>query len=351
MKSKLFFTLMILGLLTTDPLKCSAEIYWRISIKFIMGPALEMPAYGPFDPFTGAALNIQVINADLEGKGSPYRFQLIEAIAVPGISEFFGEPVNEDTRDALDAAAKADKDLYAWRDDAINVYVNGTSSGTYAGYCSFPSGGKEAIIVRADSSASTLFHETGHFFNLRHTHHGSVYDPDIGCNGGPYFAGDEDGCDDTLPDHPCFDRDGIAEHSFGNPYDALSAARKQLVDNTWLNLMAYHHEGTRITSDQWTRVDEATAEVRSYVVEQRHWFVDLNNGCDAPNGSRRCAFNSIGPFGILQSGGGPFPAVGDGVDAAAAGDLVRIHAGTYDESLTIAKAVTLRADHGLVTIR
>jgi hypothetical protein len=333
-------------------LPANASIQWRISIKFVLGPGLQMPAYGGLlDPFMAAELAILSINTDLEIKGSPYRLVLIEAIAVAGIDEFYAADVSHENAVSLDANAKADKDRYCWRDDAINVYINGTSSGTFAGYCSFPGSDRDVILIRADASTSTLFHEIGHFFNLRHTHSGSDYDAQIGCDGGTFIPGNSDGCDDTLPDLPCFDRDDIAMESYGQPYESVSNAEQVLVDNTWLNLMSYHKKGTVITPDQWARVDEATTDSRNHVVGPRHWFVDWNNGCASPNGSRCCAINGIGIFSQLQAGGGPFPTVFGAMDAAQSGDLLRIRQGTYPEGLLITKALTLQAEDGPVILR
>jgi hypothetical protein len=98
------------------------------------------------------------------------------------------------------------------------------------------------------------------------------------------------------------------------------------------NLMSYHHAGSEITADQWVRVTEATDGSRNHVAGIRHWFVDLNNGCDTPNGSRGCAMDGIPLFGLPMPmphyGGGPFPTVGEAIDAAESGDLLRIGAGS-----------------------
>jgi hypothetical protein len=351
MKTKLLIILAFWSWAALAP-QTQAITHWRISIKFILGPGLEMPAYAsPLNPFTAAETAILGINADLESKGSPYRLQLVEAIAVAGIDEYYAADVTHENTASLDADAKADMDRFCWREDAINVYINGTLSGTYAGYCSFPGWDKDVILLRANASTYTLFHEIGHFFNLRHTHHGSNYNAEEGCEGGSFFPGNDDGCDDTLPDLPCFNRDGIANASYGQPYNALSPAEKTLVDNTWLNLMSYHKKDTVITPDQWTRVDEASAGSRKHVVGPRHWFVNWENGCKNPNGSHCCAFISLNKFGFLQTGGGPFPTVSAAINAAGKGDLLRISKGTYPEKLTISKALTLRAEKGAVLMR
>ena len=353
MKTKHYLRTAIAGLCVIIASPSAAEIPWRMSVKLVLGPGFQqIPNYGYYspDPFVGVSNNVQWINVQLADKGSPYQIDLIEVMAISGIEEFFDKAVDSASRDELQAHAIAYPNLYGWREDAINVYILGTMSGTFVGYCSTAST-NHAILLRADSSARTFFHELGHFFDLLHTQQGSNYDAADGCEP-PYVAGTNDLCDDTLADHPCFDRDDIAETNYlGMAYDDLPSNHQQLVDNTWFNLMSYHKKGTVITSDQWERVEVASDEWRNYVVGQRHWFVDLGNTCNAPNGSRRCAYNDIILFGILQTGGGPFPSVGEGLDVAGSGDLIRIRSGTYHETLTLSQSVTLRAEDGQVIIR
>ena len=352
MNAKHFLGLAITGLWVIIAIPSVAEIPWRMSVKLVLGPGFQqIPNYGgnAVDPFVGVSNNVHWINVQLADNGSPYQIELIEVMAVSGMEDFYDREVDATSRDEMQANATEDPDLYAWRDDAINVYILGTMSGTYAGYCSISSN-NHAILLRADSSVSTFFHELGHFFDLRHTHVGSNYRAADGCEA-PYEAGGGDLCEDTLPDHPCFDRDGIAENYYlGLPYGDLLSDQQQLVDNTWFNLMSYHHEGTLITSDQWERVEVASNEWRNHVVGRRHWFVDLENTCTTPNGSRRCAYTSFDLNGVLRNGGGPFPTVGEGLDAAEAGDLLRIRTGSYQETLTISQSITLRAEGGSVII-
>jgi hypothetical protein len=244
----------------------------------------------------------------------------------------------------------ADPTLYGWRDDAINVYINGNTDGTFVGYCSIAGTGHHAILLRRDASDATFFHELGHLFGLWHTHQGSDYTPGEGCDG-IHAPGNGDSCEDTLPDHPCYERDDIAAHSYGDGYDGLTPVQQEPVDNTWYNLMSYHHVAVQVTPDQWDRVAEATAGERLNVSAARDWFVDLHNNCGEPTGGPVCGYTGYSWIGLLNPGGGPFPTVAQALDAAESGDRLRIRPGTYTETLTIDQAVTLTADGGPALLR
>jgi hypothetical protein len=75
------------------------------------------------------------------------------------------------------AAALADACRYAWRDDALNVYL---AAGAYSGWtgqwnlpCSFPHGTTGDLVVLSPSTRNGgvgLAHEIGHVLGLYHTH-------------------------------------------------------------------------------------------------------------------------------------------------------------------------------------
>jgi hypothetical protein len=326
---------------------------WRISVKLILGPESEVPVYGnpnAGDSFQNVAATMDQLNIWLQVFDTPYQFDLIEVLALQGLETYFDAEVDAGTRDGLEASALADPALYGWRDDAINVYINGNTDGTFVGYCSIAGTDHHAILLRQDASDATFFHELGHYFSLWHTHQGSDYIPGEGCEG-IHAPGNGDYCEDTLPDVPCYERDDIAAHSYGEGYDGLTPAQQELVDNTWYNLMSYHHAGVQVTPDQWDRVAEATAGERLNVSAARDWFVDLDNNCDGPTGGRVCGYTGTSWIGLLQAGGGPFPTVAQALDEAQSGDRLRIRPGTYAETLTIDQAVTLTADGGPALLR
>ena len=120
------------------------------------------------------------------------------------------------------------------------------------------------------------------------------------------------------------------------------------MDDTFFNNMSYHGAicGQGATTDRMTEgqldrwTDDANGS-RNFVVAGRTWFVDRANSCLQPAGGSGCT-----SFGF----GGPLPSVTGGISAAAAGDIVMVRAGNYNERTTFTKPVTLRATRGDVSI-
>jgi bacillolysin len=69
-------------------------------------------------------------------------------------------------------------------------------------------------------------------------------------------------------------------------------------------------------------------------------YVDKNSACLAPNGNDQCLSNTGGPFYTLATG----------VSSAVAGDRLHIRVGSYNEPMTLSKAMTIRAYIGNVVI-
>jgi hypothetical protein len=118
----------------------------------------------------------------------------------------------------------ADPATYGWRDDALNVYVNGSNTGIFGGLAFQPS---DIMAIAQNSGARVILHETGHSMNLFHTH------ATDGADGG-------DECSDTILDDPSWTRDDIALNNFGATYGSLSPAQQGQVDLVWQNIMSYH---------------------------------------------------------------------------------------------------------------
>lgn len=70
-----------------------------------------------------------------------------------------------DTRQYIETTALAAQTTWAWNSGAINIYVNNT----FSGQCSFVGNGS-TIALGGTVGVGTVLHETGHFFNLQHTH-------------------------------------------------------------------------------------------------------------------------------------------------------------------------------------
>jgi len=321
------------------------QIQWRISVKFILGPGDMMPTNSDGFGANSANLtnrqavtdNINYANQLLDRTGRGFRFNLTEIQDVSGASSFFNLPArSEANKISLEAAATASAGARAqffWRDDAINVYINNTSSGV----CSFVGSGN--IIFSGSAAYDTLIlHECGHFFDLLHTHNTQAFRNSNGttctasnqCSCAQLIGGD-DGVADTVLDHQCWDRPALVANNPG--------AGDFQIDNVWLNVMSYHLPQDRFTDEQMDRLTDTASDARRFVATGRTWFVDRNCGTVFRNGSSRCDFFS-----------GPFGAVRDGVNSAQSGDIVLIRSGNYNEPMTINRSVTLRASRGSVSI-
>jgi len=251
------------------------------------------------------------------------------------VSHWFYAPINSRVRDAIRDAAlvsPASKELYGWRDDAINIYILGSDgSGT--------SWGNVSVLLGQDLAApNTPFHEIGHFMNLYHTHGGGGASPD--CD-----TGWDDEVDDTLLDNcgefadcgPCWDQDQIANWNYptqceGAPcdYAQLSSYRQHRVDQVYHNVMCYRNRREVLTPDQLDRMTDYSNMDVQHITNGRTRFVDVSYG------------------GMIQLGWSkaPMRTVTSGVSIAAPGDIVLIRDGSYEETLTIDKDVTLRASGG-----
>jgi hypothetical protein len=266
-----------------------------------------------------------------------YRFELSEIVEIGPISDhhstgpsqwFHTDFVKNDGRRALKNAfekvARSNPVMYAWRENAVNIYIN---QGTTGGLCT-----RNSIVIGACSARSGLvhLHEVCHYFDLRHTHGFSGHKDNEN-----YKVPGDDEVADTIADLPHWDKNGIAKHTFFMKYDELPGHQKEMVDNVAENIMSRHYaepiqaELTRLTEgqlDRWTEsIDEYVTRAR--VRDGRTWFVDQTSG--AKVGTMRY----------------PFASVNLAVEAANSdgGDIILLRPGQYGEAVTIQKPVTLRA--------
>jgi hypothetical protein len=323
-------------LLCFGALPASAQIQWRLSVKFILDANGNRPATGIVTRDADVNAQINAANQVLANTGRGFRFAL-EILEVSGASQWFSvDSRSTANKVALETAAIADPARYQFRNNAINIYINGD---TNSGVCSFPGGGS-IILVGQGSRNTTLFHESGHFFNLCHTQGCECG----GCGEAPNpptcaTVPGNDGAADTLPDLACWEQDNIANNTFGINYENLNAGQQAQVDAVFFNIMSYHGTRDRLTDDQMDRLTDAASSDRRNVATGRTWFVDRNCGSIIRNGSSRCdAFS--GPFGLVR----------DGLNSASSGDIVLIRAGNYNERQTFNRPATLRASRGAVVI-
>jgi len=264
--------------------------------------------------------------------GRGYQYQLTEIQDVSGWSGFFSisarDQSNKEDLEAVATSNATTRAQFFYRSDAINIYINNSSSG----YCSFPGGG---TIIFAGSQAydTLLIHEMGHYMSLAHTHNGEQFrDSDnsscsaANCSCAILIPGTTDGFADTLPDVDCWTRPQMVA---ANP-----GATATQIDNTFLNIMSYHLPQDRFTSDQFDAWTDGANSPRFSVLTGRTRFV-ATTGNDTTG---------------VGSSGSRFRTLVKGVTVANAGDIVLLRAGSYNETTTITKAVTLRATRGTAVI-
>ena len=329
--------LILAALLVVVPV-AQAQLEWRISVKLI--------ADSGGNPAPSAFVNISnelvIANQLLDGYGRGYQFDTTEILTLTGVSQWYNiQARNNSNKLALQTAARANPSLYAWRNNAINLYVVNSISGV----CSFPGDGDELILVGANAYRTLVLHECGHYFNLNHTHDNEQYlnaNNSLctnACACARLIPGDSDNVGDTAPDHQCFNsEDAVAVGAYGNFYTNLNATQQWLTRNTWQNIMSYHDQTVIniLTPDQLDRATDSSNGPRIISTTGRTRYV-ATWGSDA--GGNPGITNTM----RLRN-------VATGVARANTGDIVLIGGGTYNEPQTITKAVTLRATRGEATI-
>lgn len=341
-------TLLILIVLMSWAAAARADgfILLRVSYKVILNPADGSLPQG----FSDAAIDesIDEMNAFLDTYHRGYRFVRVDPIQRvgnvggfdrPNPSHYFGINMLEEhgERANMQADALQFPQPYQWNQNAINIYINEANTG---GTCARPS---ELLIVIGGSSSGTGFlhlHEIGHFFDLCHTQGCSCGCCEADQTGECHTVPGSDGIEDTLPDLACWDRDDIAQNSFGDDYLSLPPEQREQVDDVFLNIMSYHRSGcgqgaavARLTEKQLDRWTDTANGPRVATRDGRTYFVQAGAG-GSQNGS------STNPFDLVAEGRNA---------ANGGGDIVMIRGGVYPENLTFSTPVTLRTPRGSIT--
>ncbi len=238
-------------------------------------------------------------------------------------------------RAVIEAAALANQAAWSWNANAINIYVNNSSSGQ----CSFVGNGL-SISLGSSFGTGTVLHEVGHFFNLQHTHTGDYADqPGFNNPGFVYglsHVADGDGEEETAPDNPNISaRDQLSNALYGVNFNSLTDLGKARINSAFDNVMSYHEEDVLLPSqmDLWTKFANAQ---RAPFTTGRSWFVSWG-GADGNTGLE-----------VNQS----FMSLQRSIDAVGGGDdMILLRGGPYTlPSGTLTKPCTLTATYGPVTI-
>ena len=243
-----FLTYLLILLVTI--LLCSeadAGVPVRISIKFILDGNGNLPEGGNLNTDEEVIADYTAATDILNSQYSEFTIDVIEFVDLPGVSEWFYIPaISTDPnnkgyfRDALRAAAIADKARFLWRENAVNVYING---GTSSAISDFPPNNN--IIFMNQGCANTpscILHEMGHTLSLAHTHETTTADGDY--------------CDDTIADNKDWTKNQVAQNNFGCLFADCTPVQQEAVALTYNNVMSYHVDEpqTRFSPCQMNRI-------------------------------------------------------------------------------------------------
>ena len=340
MKTHLLFIRASLGVLVLIGAlsQSHAEIMVRISVKFILNTNGAYSTGGNIGTNAGFQAEIDRGNPILAATGRAYKMQVVEYIGIQPPAPAGSNATywyNLDARlnrSTIENAAMADTVTWRWNPNALNIYVNNSSSGS----CSFIGSGV-SISLGKTVSVGTVLHEVGHFFNLSHTHaldYADNTDP-------PVFTyadlADGDGFAETARDNPNITTSNqLCVALFNKVYTNATAGERAAVDSAYENVMSYHNENALLPTqmDLWGR---GANGARLFVCSGRMWFV-ANDGSDGSTGD-----NAGSPFATLVRGlssvGGP-------------DDVVLLRVGTYTSPVggQISTPCTVSATRGVVTI-
>jgi hypothetical protein len=302
---------------------------------------------------------IAEMNGMLQTNARGYRMQWVgnALMNVGGLNQFNSGPsqyydkdfVNDDDGDAkkdeFEANAIANTATYGWDTSAVNIYIV-RFGGANWNVCSFP--GQQIILVNGAagySNSSTVLHEIGHYFNLSHTFLGrqnlnaNGTTCTNGCSCAQLVGGGNDACADTILDHDCWDsQNDIALGNYGLSYASLNGTQTSNVDDMWWNLMSYHnrqHRTTFFTPDQSDRWADSANNDRPAVRTGRTRFVSTTGDDTIGNGGSVLRYRTVAKaISVVNS----------------SSDVVLVRAGSYNETMTITKALTLRSTRGTAVI-
>jgi hypothetical protein len=271
-------------LMSLAPAIAHAAVPVRLSVKFILdAQGNRGTAAGNLVLDQDVQDQVDRANEVLLGMESEFRVELLEIVDLPDHEYHHADDVTDSLANIynnaflLHAANPLMPDRraeYAWRDDAINLYITGDADGSGAAYLP---GRNHIAVMGQGANATTLAHEIGHNLDLLHT-----------------FEGGGDGCSDTLIDRnprqqtgSFWGKDEIANENFGINYASLDATQQRQVDEVFSDVMSYHDSNNRsfLSGCQMGRKSAQAWDDRDWLVTRRPVYVDPAAGAGGNSGS------------------------------------------------------------------
>ena len=315
-----------------------AEINVRLSVKFILSSSGAYPVGGNIASNAAFQTEVDRGNSILNATARGYTLQVVEYIAIQppapaGSNANYWYTLDARSgRTTIENAALTDPVTWRWNPNALNIYVNNSSSGQ----CSFPGSGFSISLGRS-VGPGTVLHEIGHFFNLKHTHTNDYADNTNPATFTLSDLRDGDTLVETALDNPNITNvNQLCMAHFNKAYTNASPAEQAVVNSAYENVMSYHNENVLLSvqMDIWGKTGNGA---RLYSCSGRTWFV-ANGGSDGASGA-----DAASPFATLLKG---LSSVGGG------DDVVLLRTGYYvsPPGGLINTPCTLSATRGAITI-